>query len=158
MWGASRAANMLALQFGKQSSPGTAEQPTGEYALHVSCAWRLSSPTGILVASGDLFTPADADAELETFDWDVPGANWWDARMGALADAQAASPPTVNTFVADALGGFRLVLSGLMELDVFPDSAPAPHVETEYWRLLRPGHPDPHVVVGTSGIELVHEN
>jgi hypothetical protein len=159
MWGASRAANMLTLQFGKPRQSESLNGPgsAGDYALHVSCSWRLAGATGILVASGDLFTPADPDADLETFDWDIAGASWWDVRMRELFEAQAASPPTVTTFVADALGGFRLVLSGGLELEVFPDSAPVPHVETEYWRLLRPGLADPHVVVGTTGIELVHD-
>jgi hypothetical protein len=149
---------MLTLQFGTTSAGAANGDPArGEYALHVSCAWRIATGTEVLVASGDLFTPADPDAELETFDWDVKGATWWDARMRELAESHAASSLTVATFVADALGGFRLVLAGGVELEVFPDSTPAPHVETEYWRLSRPGLPDPDVAVGTTGIELVHE-
>ena len=159
MWGAARAANMLTLQFGSTSADAANGGPAhGEYALQVSCAWRIATATEILVASGDLFTPADPDAELETFDWDVKGATWWDARMRDLAESYAASSLTVATFVADALGGFRLVLAGGVELEIFPDSAPAPHVETEYWRLFRPRFSDPHVVVGTTGVELVHES
>jgi hypothetical protein len=66
-----------------------------------------------------------------------------------------ASGATVSTFLADSFGGVRLVCTGGIELEVFPNSSPSPHVETEFWRLLRPGQTDEHVVVGTMGIELV---
>ena len=61
----------------------------------------------------------------------------------------------VTTFLADSFGGFRLVCSGGIELEIFPNSSPSPHVETEFWRLVRRRQADEHVVVGTTGIELV---
>ena len=156
MWGASRDADLLIMQF-SEAVAGSGARNSGTYSLHVASAWRIAGPTSILVASGDLFTPSNPEAELETFDWDVRGASWWDARMEELARAQEA-PPTVTTYLADSLGGFRLVCTAGIELEVFPNSSAAPHVETEFWRLVRPGLPDPHVVVGTSGIELVHQS
>ena len=126
----------------------------GEYALHIACAWRIAGPIGILAGSGDLFTPADAEADLESFDWDVAGASWWDARMEEISSLLA-SGVAVTTFLADSFGGVRLVCTGGIELEIFPNSSPAPHVETEFWRLLRPGQAADHVVVATTGIELV---
>lgn len=152
VWGPRRDADLLTLQFGE--SRRVADEEVGSYALQIACAWRIAGPTAILVASGDLFTPADENAELESFDWDVPGASWWDSRITEVASTLAANV-VVTTFLADSYGGVRLVCSGGMEIELFPNSSPAPHVESEFWRLFRPGESDQYVVVGTSGVELV---
>jgi hypothetical protein len=125
-----------------------------DYTLRIACAWRIAGPTTILAASGDLFTPADPDAELETFDWDVEGASWWDARIEDVR-RMVDEAVVITTFLADTYGGVRLVASGGIELEVFPNSSPSPHVETEFWRLIRGGHAEDCVIVGSSGIELV---
>jgi hypothetical protein len=151
LWLPSRRADVLNVELGP---PGATESV---FVLEVACAWRIAGPTSILLASGDLFSPADPHAELETFDWDVAGASWWDAHTLELAPVQWSPPPVVATFAADAYGGFRLVCAGGTELEAFPNSSPSPHVETEFWRLHRRAPGEPWVVVGTSGIELVHE-
>lgn len=149
----------MTVQFAaQQSDRGNGSGDGGRFALHVACPWRMAGPTSIIVGSGDLFTPSDADAELETFDWDVSGASWWDKRMQELTPTLIDTTVAVTTFVADSLGGFRLVCTGGFELEVFPNSSPAPHVETEFWRLIQPGRTEPDIVVGTSGIELVHHS
>ena len=152
MWGLAREADVLIVQFGERREvEGTA---VGAYTLRVSCAWRLAGPTTLLVASGDLFTPADENADLETFDWDARGASWWDVRIddvGRLLE----QPVTITTFLADSYGGVRLVATGGIELEIFPNSSPSPHVETEFWRLVRAGDSADFVTVGTTGIELV---
>jgi hypothetical protein len=149
----------LIVQFkAQQEGAGDGSDDGGGYELQVACSWRMAGPTSIIVGSGDLFTPSDADAELETFDWDVSGASWWDKRMEELRPTLTDTTVAVMTFVADSLGGFRLVCTGGIELEVFPNSSPAPHVETEFWRLIQPGRTEPDIVVGTSGIELVHHS
>ncbi|HKN65651.1 MAG TPA: hypothetical protein VJW73_05205 [Gemmatimonadaceae bacterium] len=152
MWGLGREADVLIVQFGeRREAEGS---PVGAYTLRVACAWRLAGPTALLVASGDLFTPADEKADLETFDWDVRGASWWDVRMddvGRLLE----QPVTITTFLADSYGGVRLVATGGIELEIFPNSSPSPLVETEFWRLVRGGDSEDYVTVGTTGIELV---
>ena len=129
----------------------------GEYTLHVSCPWRLVGPEGLVVASGDLFTPADPLADLADFDWEVPGASWCDVRLQAFIAATAGDPPTVTAISADELGSLRLFLGDEYVLDIFPDSSPAPHVESEFWRLLQPGSGAPQFVVGSEGIARVPE-
>jgi len=159
MWGADRDADLLRLQFGVRRTVdgGGDAREVGDCALRVACPWRLAAPDRILVGSGDLLTPADPDAEPETFDWDVPGASWLDVRLGELADAHAAAPPVVEAVVGDAFGGLRLSLTGGLTFEAFPNSTPTGHVATEFWRLLRPGAPEPHFVVGTFGIERERE-
>lgn len=152
VWGPKRQADLLTIQFGARRAGGV--EDAGEYTLQVSCAWRIAGPNAILVASGDLFTPADENADLETFDWDVPGASWWDARMKDH-ERILADDASVTTFLADSYGGVRLVCTGGIEIELFPNSSPAPHVETEFWRLFRPGESEQYVAVGTTGVELV---
>lgn len=123
-----RASNQLTLRFGSDAAAHT---------LDVFCAWRLVRGAEILAGSADLFTPADPDEELETFDYEVPGSTWWDARLAAWA---AGSPGArVTAAAADALGGLRLTFDDGAALEVFPNSAPAEHVETDFWHLAGPG-------------------
>jgi len=126
----------------------------GAYTLQVACAWRIANSTKILAGSGDLFTPADPDAELESFDWDAEGASWWDVGMKEVSQLLDA-PVVVSTFIADSYGGVRIVCTRGLEVELFPNSSPAPHVETEFWRLVLNGQADDYVLVGTTGIELV---
>lgn len=153
LWGPRRDADLLTLQLGGPHAAGNGE--VGAYTLQIACAWRIAGPATILVASGDLFTPADESGELETFDWDVPGASWWDIRMNEVASALKAGSVIVTTFLADSYGGVRLVCTDGIEVELFPNSSPAPHVETEFWRLSRMGEPEHFLSVGSSGVELV---
>jgi hypothetical protein len=152
LWGLTRRADLLSLQFGEPREIDG--QSVGSYTLHVACAWRIADATSIVAGSGDLFTPADPDADLESFDWDVEGASWWDARITELSRLLA-DPVMLTTFLADSYGGVRLVCTRGIEVELFPNSSPAPHVETEFWRVVRSGQSDDFVLVSTSGIELV---
>jgi hypothetical protein len=143
-----REGNRLTLAFG--------EGGAGAYALHVFCAWRLTRGRAILAGSADLFTPSDPDEELDTFDFEAPGATWWDASWRAYLDA-ADPAPAVAAVAADPFGGLRLTLGDGAALEVFPNSAPAAHVESEFWRLVQPGRSEPYFTVGTTGVERVAE-
>ncbi len=150
LWGPARESNLLTLRLGGR--PGAAAEGGG-YVLFVYCAWRLARGAALLAGSADLFTPADPDEELDTFDYEEPGSTWWDARWRAYVEG-AAAPPTVTAAAGDALGGLRLTLSDGAVLEVFPNSAPAEHVETEFWGL-RPaggGGGGGGIAVGTDGV------
>ena len=151
---------MLWLQLGERRThpdDQLGRRQVGEFALQVSCPWRLVGPDGMVVASGDLFTPADPAADPANFEWDQPGANWWDVRLQAFIDATAESALAVTSVSADELGSLRIFLGEEFVLDVFPDSSHAAHVESEFWRLLQPGSGAPHIVVGSEGFERVPE-
>jgi len=152
VWEIRREADILVVQFGDRLEVD--ERTVGAFTLQIACAWRIAGPTSILAASGDLFTPAEPDADLESFDWDVAGASWWDVRVLEVMQLLE-QVVTVSTFMADSYGGVRLVCTGGLELEIFPNSSPSPHIETEFWRLVRGGRADDYVMVGTSGIELV---
>ena len=152
VWGPARESDLLTLELGERREIDG--RSVGAYTLRIACAWRIAGPTSILAGSGDLFTPSDADADLESFDWDREGASWWDVRMAELA-RQLEAIVQVSTFLADSYGGVRLVCTGGLEVEIFPNSSPAPHVETEFWRVVRGGQVDDCVLVGTTGVELV---
>jgi hypothetical protein len=145
LWGPERRSNMLSLRIG-----GANGDPRAAHALHVFCAWRLVRGSELIAGSGDLFTPADPDEEPETFDYDEPDATWWDERLRGYF---AGGAPVVTAAAADVLGGVRLDLADGARLEVIPNSSPAPHVETEFWRLVPPAPGASHFVVGTGGIE-----
>lgn len=150
VWSAGRSADLLQLQIGERF--GVDGAAIGAFALHVACPWRLTNAERVLVGSGDLFTPSDAEAELETFDWDEPGANWLDLRLAELWDGAGTAPPEVIGVQADAFGGFRLALDQERLLEVFPNSTPTGHVSTEFWRLVSRRSTPPEFAVGTFGI------
>jgi len=153
LWRATRAANMLCLQFGTRLEgvsrfgphKGTATTH-GEYALHVQCAWRIAGPEGVVVAKSDLWHPHSALLR-EGWDWSEDetwnpmdhDANRWDERI---------KPWTARSYVlqaatADSLGGVRLALEDGFVLEVFPDWS---H-DGEYWRVFAPDDSRPHFVV-----------
>ena len=81
-------------------------------------------------------------------------ASWWDLRMDDIGRLLE-QPVIITTFLADSYGGVRLVCTTGIEVELFPNSSSAPHVETEFWRVVRAGQSDDFVLVSTSGIELV---
>ena len=127
-------------------------QSVGSHALMVACPWRWCTIDRVLVGSGDLLTPADADVELEDYDWDEPGASWLDVRLEELTARLAASPVAVRRAACDAWLGLRVELDDDTVLELFPNSTPTGHVSTEFWRVLEPGSGAAHLVAGTFGI------
>jgi hypothetical protein len=142
---------MLSLQLGAARVAPTMHDPTrevGAFALHLFCPWRAIVAGSLVAGAGDLFTPADPDADLETFDWDLVGATWWDVRLAAAFAGLHEN--VIRSVAADAVGGFVLEC-GSLQFEVFPSCSSDPHVETEFWRLFSPGREEPHFIVDTSG-------
>jgi hypothetical protein len=160
IWAAGREADLLWLQIGarRRIPADGGEREVGTYTLHVACPWRLATVDRVVVGSGDLLTPADPDEELETFDWDMPGASWLDVRLAEITVAHESDPPVVLAVAADDLGGIRLSLTAELVLELFPTSTPTGHVSTEFWRLLQPGSGAPGFAVGTFGTESEPES
>ena len=154
LWGAGRTSILEWFQFGERRAlprDDGGERVAGTYTLHVQCAWRLGGPTGILVGSFDRYLAAGPDPfkDYATLDWDRPGANRCDERMDALFEALGDDLPVVEAVRADYAGGFRLLLSGGLALDAFPDHS----LEGEYWRLFQPGTEEGHFAVTGMGVE-----
>lgn len=119
-WGSYGAADMACFQFGAvvrgvASSGKRKGEPTvsGEYALHIQCAWRLRCVEGILVARRDYYYPAgDGPYEgLKDFDLESPRPNRREERLAAFRERHAGDPARVESVAADEVGGFRLALA-----------------------------------------------
>jgi hypothetical protein len=154
LWGPGRAANMLSLQIGPVHAAPTQRSPdreVGAFSLHVFCPWRLTRASEIVVGSGDLHTPADPDADLEDFDWESPDSTWWDVGMREVFGNGARVSLVVQEVVVDDCGGFVLRCTGDFVFAVFPNSAPAAHVETEFWRVIAAGD-GRHTVMSSAGL------
>ena len=154
LWAADRAADMEMFDFGDrrlvQNMRGEPLE-VGQYALHVQCAWRLAGPRGIIVASCDRFYPAgDPDNIPPDFAWDKAGANRRDERLTAFFAQCGDAFPVVQRIEADRLGGLRIVLSGDVTLDLFPDDS----LENEHWRFFQPRSGEKHFVVTGRGLDL----
>lgn len=155
LWATRRAGDMQGFHFGAQHTrvarigSCTGEPVTyGELALHVQCAWHISSPEGLYVASGDLYEKSTAakDALDDEWDWSAAGSN---RRDELLTEWLTAKTYVVTACSADACGGFSLVLAEGYQLNVFPDVSG----DHECWRMLFNLEERDHFVVLGKGIE-----
>jgi len=67
---------------------------------------------------------------------------------GSAVESLAGTSHVVERIIGHAHGGVRVELSGQVALELLPD----PTHDGEYYRLLRPGINQPHVVVSKDGI------
>ena len=125
----------------------------GTHTLQVLCAWRLTSGGALVAGSGDLFTPADPDADVETFDWLEAGSTWWDLRMRTFHNERESAPPAVRAVRVDRCLGVRVDFADGSALEIFPNSSAAPHLVTELWRLTPDERGAPAWVADTDGLE-----
>ena len=109
LWTAGRAADLQWFHFGRRHTVPTRRGGTkvvGDFALHVLCAWRITGPSGIVVASRDRYYPAgDPDEPGPDFQWDA-GPNRCDERLAAFLDAHSTCPLPVEAVQGDDLGSF----------------------------------------------------
>jgi hypothetical protein len=138
---------MRGLHFGdvRPVERGTA----GEYALHISCAWRLDGPEGVVTGSSDLWA-YPGPGMPEDWDWEE-GPNVQNERLAALlggfdeatgSHMNATDLLVVEQVKAGPAGDARIYLSGGYRLILFPDGA-----ADEHWRLFRPHTGERHFVV-----------
>jgi len=84
---------MLWLEFGElrdSLSPLGRMRTTGEWALHIQCAWRICQPGRIVIGCRDFYYSTAGDP-LD--DWDKPGKSSFDITAVALREDFSASPP-----------------------------------------------------------------
>ena len=152
MWGSGRAVDMEMFAFGERQTATNgsgAEFIRGEYALHVQCAWHIVRRNRLVAASGDVYRPFDSDADgLDDFDWELPGSNRRDVVLKQLFDQVS---PTVRAVESEPTGRMVVAFEGDLELAVFPDRTGD---NVEFWRFLKPGSDEPHLIFTAGGPEL----
>ncbi|MGV8864838.1 MAG: hypothetical protein ACOH2T_27240 [Pseudomonas sp.] len=143
--GAARAADMLTLQLGElrqRQTPLGRTVETGEWALHIQCAWRIGNAQGIYTGRSDYWQPPEAvesDAVIES--WNPELGNLRDSRMSAWIAQRQTSPAKVQSVSSDCFAGIRLHFDDGYTLEVFSDSS-----SDEDWRLIA-WDGDEHLVV-----------
>jgi hypothetical protein len=154
LWGYSRAADMAHFSFGarkKRQNKHGKDYEVGEFALHISCAWRIAHGDQIVVGSWDLRYPTDylsPDEDVpEDFDWDRD-PNRRDRLMATFFNDETLAF-LVEGVEVQAAGSMRILLDGGFSLDIFPDIT----TTYEHWRLFRSGQDEHHFVVTPRGIE-----
>ena len=149
----SRTVDMNEFNFGplrKSTSRLGRERVTGEYTLHILCAWRIRRGNRIPVASRDRYYPPDSHDSPDDYDW-ARERNRCDTRLEALLRERADSPLIVQQVDADDVGSVNLFLSGDHVLEIFPDDS----FEGEHWRMFRPDRRDhPHFVCAGEGLRV----
>ncbi|WPP01676.1 hypothetical protein SFA35_10145 [Pseudomonas sp. HR96] len=139
--GAARAVDMLTLQLGtlgQRRTPLGRLVEAGQWALHVQCAWRVSTAAGFYVGREDYWHPAGASASNRSpGDWTPDLGNRWDERMSAWIDARSACAASIASVGSDSCGGLRLRFDDGYVLEVFPGGG-----EGEQWRLITWGSGD----------------
>ena len=155
LWDAGRAADLLWLAFGqRQTLQDFRGKPreVGEYALHVQCAWRFVQDEKVVAGNRDLYYPRgykDAKQEIPSgFNWDVQGANRCDEMLAELF-AGGAKQFVVQRVEVRQAGELALLLEGGLTLQIFPNDS----LDSEHWRLFRPGSDEPHWVFTGKGFE-----
>jgi hypothetical protein len=105
-----RAADMMWLGFGEEMAAPTRRDPDrrcAQHRVHVSCPLRLEHPTGILVASSDIYRPPETPESWDEFEWDKPGANLFDASLAAYWREYPAGAVIVERASADPVRRLR---------------------------------------------------
>jgi hypothetical protein len=151
LWASNRACDLQSFQFGAQCvlpdrRGGTRE--VGEFALHIQCAWRISSSNGIIVGSNDRYYPRTDAETVESFEWDILGNNLCDERVDAFIIDHC--PLIVKSICSNNFGGFTLSFEEKFYLEVFPDDSR----QDEYWRLFMPDSDQPHTVMSANMLWL----
>lgn len=145
---ARNAADTKNFQFGRITPHPTGKGTVAQYALHISCPWRIIAPSGIVTGSGDRHEPPVPEEVVIEENW-CRG----DLQSKKLSELLGGSDPETRSILnvgalllvqavdADKDGEIEIALSGGYKLQVFPDGS-----SYEAWRLFVPGDKTTHFV------------
>ena len=159
---ARRGADLRGFHFGELRAE--AGKTFGDLVLHVTSAWRIDGPDGVVTGRSDVWRPAEPlwGEDFARWDWERDG-NLQDHRISewlgvpyVLGDAvlrDPASRPVVLTARAAPFGGAEIDLSRGYCLTLFTDG-----IAGGEWRLFRSGDDAPHFVMRGGQIEDEEED
>jgi hypothetical protein len=142
------AAAMKTFQFGHVRPHPTGKGTVGQYALHVSCAWRIAGPLSIVTGSCDRYESPEPNDAMDEENW--LGGNLQARKLSELfggSDHETRSIVNVGSLLvvtavdADTHGKIDLNLSDAYSLQVFPAGS-----QIEAWRLFIPGSTTSHFI------------
>lgn len=153
LWRCLRAADMATFDFGERTTISASRGGTrevGEYALHVQCAWRVTTQDRVIVGNRDLYYPADYSEGKEvspSFDYEKD-YNRRDKLLTSLFENGTREFVVREVHVGTA-GRIHILLTEGLALELFPNDS----LTDEHWRLFEPGKEDRHFVVTGKGVE-----
>src|SRR5688500_1390190 len=106
LWGAARALDLEMFAFGKrypEKNRKGEDVEVGEFSWHITCAWRIVGPTGIVVGALDRHYPEEENSDWTAFDRDGPTR--CEAQIAAWLSEHAAAPLKAQSVEADRFGG-----------------------------------------------------
>lgn len=125
-----------------------------DLSLHVSCPWRVTLRSRILLGDDDYRRPASPDTPEWEYESGTISSRWRHVQTDAVREMLGAGLD-VLTVQSSAMGDFAIQCEQGLMLEAFPTASRASHDETEYWRMFETHSESPHFVVGTDGIERV---
>lgn len=145
---ARRAADMRGFHFGdmQEVDDGT----IGQYALHVSCPWRIDGPKGIVTGRIDLWEHISGNPMPDEWEPSIDD-NLQDLQLSKLLggfDVKTRSHVNISEWLVvehvhvSNVGDLDISLSGGYRLVVFPGGS-----KNEAWRIFEPDKGSPHFVV-----------
>jgi hypothetical protein len=157
LWGRGRAVEMEMLLFGQRvtlESEGRT-RTVGEWALHLTGGWRITSNGRVLAGYRDYWIPPVGLSD-EDFDPDVVGRSRRDELMEQF-EAHGEEAHHVESARLSDVADLRLQFADGCVLEAFTDLGfvePSDEVDDECWRLFQPATDRPHLFVRPGG-ELV---
>ena len=150
--GSRRAVDMEMFWFGgfvERVSRRGAGVITGEYRLHVQCAWRIISRRRIVVGYSDMADPPDGSSSAG-FDPNSSPTNRRDVLLAEFIAKRSSDPRVIVAVEGSPSGDARFTFDDGSSLEVLPDSTGP---EDEYWRLILPD--GAHIVMSADGLEML---
>lgn len=128
-----RAGDMVWLGFGNEISRLIAgeQRLVSEYALHIQCPWRITHNGKIIVASHDIYYPADGE-DNDDFVWDIIGNNRFDKIAKKLNAVIKKGEIKVLNAKVTIFGDLILDFAKNYKLEAFL----ADSLHEEYWRFI----------------------
>ncbi len=146
-----RASDLLWIHFGKLEMDAEAGKrgleiasTIGDWALHIQCPWRFVKNKKIILSWRDFnLTP-----DTEIMDgWDSGGTSRFDSMAEKVNSFLLKNDVIVKKIVLDEVGGFKMMMTDDLSLEVFPDLSFV-NEQTEIWRIFQPKLRTEHFVVG----------
>jgi hypothetical protein len=144
--------SLVMIQFGElrqvsDNKGGT--KSIGEFAIHLSCAWRITRNDSIIAGFGDW---EFRESEHRQTKVEPRFKSLVHQRLTSLDQDCSSHKHFVQSIEIGVAGAFALQCSDFLRVEVAPMTS---YDDVEYWRLLQPESEEPHFVVGFDGFELV---
>lgn len=121
----------------------------GTYAVHISCAFRVSNVNhGILFTGDDKYCPKPGLPDDENFHWDNPGDNLSDYKAQLWFSSN--NPIYIRSAEISRFGDLKIIFNNGDLLEAFVS-----YSEEESWRFFEPGMDTSHLVISGNKIERV---